>query len=76
MEVTKKLLVEMVITKMPFGQFEDTLICNLPLNYLEGLNSIGFPNGKLGILLQAVYDMKMEGTEYILEPFKVKSKIN
>jgi uncharacterized protein (DUF3820 family) len=75
MEVTKQLLNDMVMTKMPFGQYENTILCNLPVNYLEGLSAIGFPNGKLGILLQALYEMKTDGTEYILEPFKVKSRI-
>ena len=74
MEVTRQILVDIVSYKMPYGQFENTLICNLPINYLEGLNSIGFPNGKLGLLLQAIYDMKKEGTEHILEPFKLKLK--
>lgn len=75
MEVTKQLLVEMVSTKMPFGQYENTVLCNLPVNYLEGLNAIGFPNGKLGILLQALYEMKTDGSEYILEPFKLKFQL-
>ena len=74
MEVTRQLLFEMVRTKMPFGQYENTLLCNLPENYLEGLNAIGFPNGKLGILLQALYEMKRDGSDYILEPFKLKAK--
>lgn len=72
MEVTKTLLVEMVSAKMPFGQYENTVLCNLPVSYLEGLNAIGFPNGKLGILLQALYEMKLSGNEHILEPFKIK----
>ena len=70
MEVTKTLLKEMVNTKMPYGQYENTVLCNLPASYLEGFNAIGFPNGKLGILLQALYEMKQEGSEKILEPFK------
>jgi uncharacterized protein (DUF3820 family) len=73
MEVTKKLLVEIVSTKMPFGQFEDTVICNLPINYLEGLNAIGFPDGKIGMLLQSFYELKINGSEYVLEAFKRKA---
>ena len=70
MEVTKQLLNDMVITKMPFGQHEDALLCDLPLNYLDALNSIGFPNGRLGMLLQALYELKKSGSDKILEPFK------
>ena len=72
MEVTRQLMLEMVSTPMPYGQYESVLLCNLPLSYLAGFNSIGFPNGKLGILLQALYEMKQEGSEHILERFKAK----
>jgi hypothetical protein len=75
MEVTRQLLNEMVITKMPFGQYQDTIICNLPVSYLEGLDRLGYPRGKLGILLQALYDLKQSGSEHILEAFKKKVAI-
>lgn len=75
MEVTRQLLIEMVNTKMPFGQYENMVICNLPVSYLEAFNSIGFPNGKLGMMLQALYDMKQDGTEHILNGFKEKAKV-
>jgi hypothetical protein len=60
----------MVSTKMPFGQYENIVLCNLPFSYLEAFNAIGFPNGKLGLLLQTLYEMKLDGSEYILEAFK------
>ena len=72
MEVTKQLLNDMVSTRMPYGQYQDTVICNLPVSYLDEFDRGGFPNGKLGILLQALHEMKRSGTEYILEPFKRK----
>ncbi len=72
MEVTRQLLTEMVSTKMPYGQYESMLLCNLPISYLAGFNSIGYPNGKLGMLLQALYEIKQDGSEYLLEPFKAK----
>ena len=75
MEVTKQQLVEMVLTKMPFGQFEDTALCNLPLSYLEALNGIGFPSGKLGMLLQTLHEMKLDGSDKILEPFKKQLEV-
>jgi uncharacterized protein len=75
MEVTKQLLVEMVSTKMPFGQYEDMLLCNLPVSYLEGFNNLGFPSGKLGMLLQTLYEMKLDGTEHVLEAFKQKTSL-
>ncbi len=73
MEVTRQLMLEMVSTKMPYGQYESILLCNLPVSYLAGFNSIGYPNGKLGILLQALYEIKQEGSEHLLEPFKARA---
>ncbi|MGZ4158237.1 MAG: putative quorum-sensing-regulated virulence factor, partial [Bacteroidia bacterium] len=32
----------------------------------------GFPEGKLGMLLQTMLEIKMNGLEYLLEPLKKK----
>lgn len=65
-------LIEIVKTKMPFGRFEGKLLCDLPVSYLEWFNRKGFPNGKLGMLLRTVYEIKLNGLEYLLEPLKRK----
>jgi len=65
-------LLEIVKTKMPFGRFEGRLLCDLPVSYLEWFNRKGFPNGKLGLLLRTVYEIKLNGLEYLLEPLKKK----
>jgi uncharacterized protein len=72
MEVTKSLLNEMVSTKMPFGQYENTLLCNLPVSYLEAFHAIGFPNGRLGLMLQTLYELKKNGAEEVVQRFKAK----
>ena len=76
MGVTRQLLSEIVRIKMPYGPYESMVLCNLPITYLAGFNAIGFPDGKLGMLLQAVYEIKQEGSEHILEPFKAKAFSN
>jgi hypothetical protein len=65
-------LLEIVKTKMPFGRFEGKLLCDLPVSYLEWFNRKGFPYGKLGMLLRTVYEIKLNGLEYLLEPLKRK----
>lgn len=65
-----ELLLNLVQMKMPFGKHQDTLLCDLPVSYLEWFARNGFPKGKLGMLLQTVYEIKMNGLGYLLEPLR------
>jgi uncharacterized protein len=65
-----ELLLELVRMKMPFGKYEGTLLCNLPVSYLEWFNRKGFPQGKIGMLLQTIYEIKLNGLESLLDPLK------
>lgn len=67
-----QLLLELVKMPMPFGKYKGTVLCNLPMSYLEWFQRKGFPSGKLGILLQIIYEIKLNGLEYLLEPLKKK----
>ena len=64
------LLLQLVKMQMPFGKYKGTVLCNLPVSYLEWFNRKGFPKGKLGILLQTLYEIKLNGLEYLLQPLK------
>ena len=66
------LLLDLVKMPMPFGKFKGTILCNLPVSYLEWFQRKGFPAGKLGVLLQTIYEIKLNGLEYLLEPLKMK----
>ena len=55
---------------MPFGKYKGTLLYKLPVSYLEWFNRKGFPDGKLGMLLQTMYEIKLNGLEYILHQLK------
>lgn len=65
-----EMLLQLVKMKMPFGKYKDTVLCDLPVSYLEWFQRKGFPNGKLGMLLQTVYEIKLNGLTEILEPLK------
>jgi uncharacterized protein (DUF3820 family) len=65
-----QLLIDLVKTRMPFGRYKDRLICDLPVSYLEWFNREGFPKGKLGMLLQTMYEIKLNGLEDLLRPLK------
>ena len=64
------ILIELVNTAMPFGKYQGTLLCNLPVAYLEWFQRKGFPKGHLGMLLNTVYEIKINGLEELLEPIK------
>jgi hypothetical protein len=65
-EILKKLVTE----KMPFGKYKGTFICNLPEFYLVWYHRNGFPKGNLGMLLNTMYEIKLNGLEYLLKPLK------
>jgi len=56
--------------KMPFGKYKDRLLCDLPETYLVWFHSKGFPAGKLGELLGTMYEIRLNGLEYLLKPIR------
>jgi uncharacterized protein (DUF3820 family) len=71
-EPNSALLLQLVQMKMPFGKYKDWILCDLPVSYLEWFCRKGFPKGKLGMLLQIMYEIKINGLDYLLEPLKKK----
>lgn len=65
-----KVLSDIIITPMPFGKYKGTLICNLPVSYLEWFASKGFPQGSIGMLLQTTFVIKTNGLDEILYNLK------
>lgn len=67
-----ELLMQVIKMQMPFGKFKDSILCDLPVSYLEWFHRKGFPKGKLGILLEVIYEIKINGLEDLLKPLKKK----
>ncbi len=63
-------LLELAATRMPFGKYQGRLLIDLPEPYVVWMAHKGFPEGKLGRMLQAVYDIKANGLEYLFEPLR------
>jgi uncharacterized protein (DUF3820 family) len=55
---------------MPFGKDKGWRVIDLPENYLVWFTNKGFPEGKLGRMLQAVYEIKRNGLESLLDPLR------
>jgi uncharacterized protein (DUF3820 family) len=65
-----ELLLALVEMKMPFGKYKGYILADLPEPYLVWFSQKGFPPGKLGILLQTLYEIKQNGLEYLLKPLR------
>jgi len=65
-----QMLIELVRMRMPFGKYKNRILCDLPESYLVWFHRKGFPPGKIGILLSALYEIKLNGLEYLLKPIK------
>ena len=65
-----EILLQLVKMKMPFGKYKDRLLCDLPVSYLEWFARKGYPAGKLGMLLQTIYEIKLNGLDYLLAPLR------
>ncbi|MFT4663386.1 MAG: hypothetical protein ACI8YQ_002770 [Polaribacter sp.] len=69
-----KILLVLVRMRMPFGKYKDRLLCDLPVSYLEWFATKGFPEGKLGMYLETMHVIKINGLDKILAPLKEDAK--
>jgi uncharacterized protein (DUF3820 family) len=65
MEITPdyKKLIELAHYKMPIGKFKGRYLIDLPEPYLVWFRQKGFPEGKLGVLLRSMLEIKINGLE-------------
>ncbi|MFW5657060.1 MAG: DUF3820 family protein [Bacteroidota bacterium] len=69
-EFQGEILRELVAYKMPFGKYKDRVIADLPEHYLLWFKQKGFPRGKLGILMETMFEIRLNGLEYLLKPLR------
>jgi hypothetical protein len=55
---------------MPFGKYRGRRLIDLPEAYVVWFAQKGFPKGKLGEMLAIVYEIKVNGLEYLFEPLR------
>jgi uncharacterized protein len=66
----KEYLLKFANTKMPFGKYAGRLLIDLPEPYVVWFQKKGFPKGKLGEMLGLLYEIKVNGLEYLFDPFR------
>jgi hypothetical protein len=67
-----QMLVELARMRMPFGKYKNRILCDLPEPYLVWFHRKGFPPGEIGVLLSALYEIKLNGLGYLLKPIRKK----
>ena len=67
-------MLDLVKMQMPYGKYKGYLICNIPESYLLWYKDKGFPKGKLGDLMATMFEIRVNGLEYLLTPLKNQSR--
>jgi uncharacterized protein (DUF3820 family) len=63
-------LLKLANYRMPFGKYKERLLIDLPEPYVVWFSKQGFPEGELGRMLRIVYEIKVNGLEYLFEPLR------
>jgi len=67
-QMNSEVLMKITKTRMPFGKYKGRLLINLPEPYIVWFAQKGFPPGELGMMLSTIYEIKLNGLEYLLKP--------
>jgi uncharacterized protein (DUF3820 family) len=66
----REYLLKLARARMPFGKYANRLLIDLPEPYVAWFAKKGFPKGELGKMLQLVYEIKVNGLEYLFDPLR------
>ena len=65
---------EIAQTVMPFGRYQGRLLYELPAEYLQWFTNKGWPKGRLGKLLEIVYQMKADGSDIAFDRYRKRKR--
>ena len=63
-------LLKLASYRMPFGNYANRLLIDLPESYVIWFANEGFPKGELGNMLRIVHEIKINGLEYLFDPLR------
>ncbi len=63
----KEAFLALATERMPFGKYKGLRLVDLPERYIVWFSQKGFPEGKLGEMLKVVYEIKLNGLEYLFK---------
>ena len=65
-----EIMMKVAKTRMPFGRYKGRLLIDLPESYVVWFYNKGFPEGELGKLIGTVYEVKVNGLEYLFRQLR------
>jgi len=65
-----QILIDIVTHSMPFGKYKGRLLCDIPEDYLVWMYKKGFPAGHLGMCLNTLYEIRLNGLEYLIQEIR------
>lgn len=70
MSLDPELMLKLAKTRTPFGKYKGRLLIDLPEPYVIWFSQKGFPDGELGRMLGIIYEVKLNGLEYLFKPLR------
>jgi len=68
----QQFLIDTAKMKMPFGKYKGYFLVDLPEFYIVWYKNKGFPAGKLGKMMDLVYELQLNGLEDMLREIRRK----
>lgn len=70
----KEAFVELANARMPFGKHKGKYLGDIPTAYLSWFRTKGFPEGKLGLQMASVLEMKINGLKHVLDELRYEEE--
>ena len=70
----KEYLLKFANAKMPFGKYAGRLLIDLPEPYVVWFRQKGFPKGELGEMFGLLYEIKVNGLDFLFDPFRQQGR--
>nr|WP_224489297.1 DUF3820 family protein [Robertkochia marina] len=62
----REYLKKLAFMRMPYGKYKGWLLVDIPEPYYTWYRQKGFPEGSMGMYLQSMYEIKLNGLEYLI----------
>ena len=72
MDFNPQYLAELARSRMPFGKYQGRYLDELPEAYFVWFRNKGWPEGELGVQLQSMFEIKVNGLEHLCRELRAR----